>query len=132
MHRDDGVQLVDLTREQRLLSKLLAEVAERSDLARKVFLDRLALACQVEVRIDVLSAAFELFRVGEQRLHAPAIAHDRLRERRIGPQRRIRQFRFYRGKLPAETLGVKGTPAGPGLFRGRESRRIRDRRSRGT
>ena len=74
-----------------------------------------------------LGAAHQFLIVGHQRFKPLAVAHQRLAGGGIVPQGRIGQLGFYFGEFPADASRVKDTPAGRGLGRARERKRIRDR-----
>ena len=74
--------------------QLLRILAQRRDLALQLRLYRLAFACQLEVRLDIARAAFQLHIEGKLLLQPLALAHQHLRLRRLAPHRGVRQLLF--------------------------------------
>ena len=87
----------------------------------------LAFLGQFEISLDIARTAHHLFVVGDHRLQALFVAHYRFSRVGIGPESRIGQPGFYFCGFPADANRVKDTPAGRGLDRAREHKRIRDR-----
>ena len=127
MHGDDGVERIGLAVEHGAGFELFVEGGQSLDVALEIGEHVFAFAGQLEVGFDVAGAAHQFFIVGDQRFQALAIAHQRLAARGIVPEGRIGQLGFYFGEFPADASRVKDTPAGRGLGRARERKRIRDR-----
>ena len=127
MHRDDGVERVCLAIQHRPGFEIFAEDGQGLDLALQIGEHVLALLCQFEVGLDLGGAAEQSFVVGHQRFQALAVAHQWFSGVGIGPESRIGQLGFYFCGLPADASRVKDTPAGRGLDRAQEHKRIRDR-----
>ncbi len=127
MHGDDGVERVGLAGEHGAGFELFGEGGESLDVALEIGEHIFAFARQLEVGFDVAGAADQFLIVGDQRFEALAVAHQRLARGGIRPQRRIGKLGFDCGEFPADAGRVKDTPAGRGLGRARERRRIRDR-----
>ena len=124
---DDGVHRVGLAAEHRAGFEFLGKPFQGFDLLVEFNEDILAFAGQLDISFDVLGAANQRFVIGHHHFQALLIAHERFGCVGIGPERRIGQFGFYFGEFPADAGRVKDTPAGRGLDRGRERKRIRDR-----
>ncbi len=107
--------------------QLFGKCGQGFDVALQIGEHVFAFAGKLEVGIDVAGAANQFLIVGDQRFESLAVAHQRLAGCGIGPHGRIGQFRFNSGEFPAQAGRVKDTPAGRGLGRARERRRIRDR-----
>ncbi len=107
-----SVELVGLAGEQGARFEFLREGRKARDLAFELAFDRLTLARQVEVRIDIALPPLEFVRVREQRFQALAVAHDGLRKFGVGPESGVGELLFYRAELAANAGGVKDTPAG--------------------
>ena len=78
MHGDDGVQRIGLAIEHGARFKLFGKSRQRLDVALQIGQHVFALARQLEVGLDVAGAAHQLLIVGDQRLQALAVAHQRL------------------------------------------------------
>jgi hypothetical protein len=94
MDRHDGVQRIGFAGEHGPEFKLIDVVAQARDLALQIGLDGLAFTRQLEVRFDVARAPHQIGIVGQLAFDSFPVAHDRLRQRRIRPQRRIGQPGF--------------------------------------
>ncbi len=127
MHGDDGVQRIGLAVEHGARFQLFGKRGQSFDIALQVGQHVFALAGQLEVSLDVARASHQFVIVGNQFFQALAVAHKRLRCSGIVPKGRIGQPYFYVSEFPADASRVKDTPAGRGLGRAREHKRIRDR-----
>ena len=94
MNRHDSVQRIGFARQHGPEFKLVDVVAQARDLVLEIGLDRFALTGQLEVGFDVARAPLQIGIVGELAFDPLPVAHDRLRQRRVRPQRRIGQPGF--------------------------------------
>jgi hypothetical protein len=127
MHGDDGVQRIGLAVEHGARFQLLGKGGQGLDVALQIGEHVFALAGQLEVgsmspvrRTSSSSSATSASRRLRSRISGLVALG-------FGPERRIGQLGFYFGEFPADASRVKDTPAGRGLGRAREHKRIRDR-----
>jgi hypothetical protein len=97
MNGHDGVERIGFARKHCPEFELVDVVAKTVDLPLEIGLNSFAFAGQLEVSVDVARAALKLRVVGELRFYSFPIAHDRLRKRRVRPQRWVGKLLFDGG-----------------------------------